>query len=170
MVFSDIINVEYTANMENDLDEIAEGDLVWYILIEEFFNEFEPLVQNAFSNMEKKAPEETGETCPECGNALVYRKGKYGKFVACSNYPECKYIKQEPKTVVEIIDCPICEGKIVEKKTKKGKLFYGCNNYPSCNYALWDKPTGKYCPECNSILVLKGKKIKCVNCEHETEK
>ena len=165
--FSQIINVEYTANMENELDEIAEGDLIWYKLIEEFFSEFEPLVQNAFENMEKKAPEETGEMCPECGNALVYRKGKYGKFIACSNYPECKYIKQEPKTVVEIIDCPICEGKIVEKKTKKGKLFYGCNNYPSCNYALWDKPTGKYCPECNSILVLKGKKIKCVNCEYE---
>ena len=168
--FSEIINVEYTANMENELDEIAEGDLVWYTLIEEFFNEFEPLVQNAFSNMEKKAPEETGEMCPECGNALVFRKGKYGKFIACSNYPECKYIKQEPKTIVEIIDCPICEGKIVEKKTKKGKLFYGCNNYPNCNYALWDKPTGKYCPECNSILVLKGKKIKCVNCEHESDK
>ena len=168
--FSQIINVEYTANMENELDEIAEGDLIWYKLIEEFFSEFEPLVQNAFENMEKKAPEETGEMCPECGNALVYRKGKYGKFIACSNYPECKYIKQEPKTVVEIIDCPICEGKIVEKKTKKGKLFYGCNNYPSCNYALWDKPTGKYCSECNSILVLKGKKIKCVNCEYEIDK
>ena len=110
---------------------------------------------------------ETGEMCPECNNPLVKRKGKYGEFVACSNYPSCKYIKQEPKTIVELIDCPICEGKIVEKKTKKGKLFYGCNNYPTCNYALWDKPTGSYCPECNGILVSKSKKIKCVNCDFE---
>ncbi len=165
--FSSIINVKYTANMEEELDEIAEGDLVWYELIEEFFNEFEPLVENAFDKMEKKAPEETGEMCPECGNPLVKRKGKYGEFVACSNYPNCKYIKQDEKKIIEIIDCPICEGKIVEKKTKKGKLFYGCNNYPSCNYALWDKPTGSYCPECNGILVAKSKKIKCVNCDFE---
>jgi len=167
--FSSIINVKYTANMEEELDEIADGDLVWYELIENFFNEFEPLVENAFDKMEKKPAEETGELCPECGNPLVKRKGKYGEFVACSNYPNCKYIKQEAKKIVEIIDCPICSGKIVEKKTKKGKLFYGCNNYPTCNYALWDKPTGNYCPECNGILVIKSKKIKCVNCDFEKD-
>lgn len=167
--FSSIINVEYTANMENELDEIADGELIWYNLVENFFNEFEPLVENAFDKMEKKAPEQTGEMCPECNNPLVIRKGKYGEFTACSNYPNCKYIKQEPKKIVEIMDCPICEGKIVEKKTKKGKLFYGCNNYPNCNYALWDKPTGNYCPNCNGILVSKNKKIKCVNCEYESE-
>lgn len=167
--FSSIINVEYTAKMETDLDEIAEGDVIWYKLVGDFYNEFEPLVQDAFHNMEKKAPEQTGEMCPECNNPLVKRKGKYGEFVACSNYPTCKYIKQEPKKITEIIDCPICEGKIIEKKTKRGKLFYGCNNYPTCNYALWDKPTGSYCPNCNGLLVLKNKKIKCVNCEFEKE-
>ncbi len=165
--FSSIINVEYTANMENDLDKIADGDVIWYNLVEHFFNEFEPLVQEAFKNMEKTSPEETGEDCPECGSPLVIRKGKYGSFTACSNYPSCKYIKQEPKKVVEIMDCPICEGKIVEKKTRKGKIFYGCNNYPTCNYALWDKPTGDYCPNCHGILVAKNKKIKCVNCDYE---
>ncbi len=167
--FSSIINVEYTAKMEAELDEIAEGDLIWYNLVEEFFDKFEPLVEDAFHKMEKKAPIQTGEMCPSCGNPLVMRKGKYGEFIACSNYPECKYIKQEPKKIVEIMDCPICEGKIVEKKTKKGKLFYGCNNYPTCNYALWDKPTGSYCPNCHGILVNKNKKIKCVNCDYESE-
>ena len=168
--FSNIINVKYTANMENGLDEIADGDKVWYKLIQEFYDEFEPLVEDAFTKMEKKAPKETGEMCPECGNPLVIRKGKYGEFVACSNYPKCKYIKQQPREIKEFIDCPICEGKIVEKKSKRGKVFYGCNNYPNCNYALWDKPTGSYCPECNGILVEKGKKIKCVNCDYTKDK
>lgn len=168
--FSNIINVKYTANMEDGLDKIADGDLVWYKLIQDFYDEFEPLVEDAFDKMEKKAPKETGEICPECGSPLVIRKGKYGEFTACSNYPNCKYIKQEPKEIKEFIDCPICEGKIVEKKTRKGKIFYGCNNYPKCNYALWDKPTGHYCPQCNGILVEKGKKIKCVNCDFEKEK
>ena len=163
--FSNIINVKYTADMEDGLDKIAEGDIIWYKLIDEFYTEFEPLVQEAFSNMEKNAPKETGELCPECNSPLVIRKGKYGEFTACSNYPACKYIKAEPKVIKEFIDCPICEGRIIEKKSRKGKLFYGCNNYPKCDYALWDKPTGSYCPECNSILVEKGKKIKCVNCD-----
>ena len=167
--FSNIINVKYTANMENGLDKIADGELIWHKLIQEFYDEFEPLVEDAFTKMEKKPPKETGETCPECGNPLVIRKGKYGEFTACSNYPKCKYIKQEPKKIKEFIDCPICEGKIVEKKSRRGKIFYGCNNYPDCNYALWDKPTGNYCPECNGILVEKGKKIKCVNCDFTKE-
>ena len=163
--FSNIINVKYTANMEDGLDKIADGDLIWYNLIKEFYDEFEPLVEDAFDKMEKKAPKETGELCPECNNPLVIRKGKFGEFTACSNYPSCKFIKQEPKEIKAFIDCPICEGKIVEKKTRKGKIFYGCDNYPKCNYALWDKPTGNYCPDCNGLLVEKGKKIKCVNCE-----
>ena len=115
--------------------------------------------------MEKKAPKETGETCPNCGNKLVVRKGKYGEFVACSNYPECKYIKKEEKSVVEIMNCPKCEGKIIEKKTKRGKIFYGCNNYPKCKYASWDKPNGKLCPTCGEPLVEKGEKIICPNCD-----
>ena len=99
------------------------------------------MLDNAFSNMEKNKAEETGETCPDCGNPLVIRSGKYGKFTACSNYPKCKYVKKEEKQIVEICKCPECEnGMVVEKKTKKGKLFYGCNNYPKCKYATWNKP------------------------------
>ena len=138
--FSDLINVKYTAKMEDDLDKIAEGDLVWYNLLDKFYKEFEPMVKDAFDNMEKKKEEETGEMCPLCGNPLVVRSGKYGKFVACSNYPNCKYVKKKEKQVVEICKCPECDGMIVEKTTKKGKVFYGCNNYPKCKYATWNKP------------------------------
>ena len=164
--FSDIVNVKYTAEMEHDLDEIAEDKMDNIKLLHEFYDKFEPLVEKAFKEMEKKAPVATGEICPECGGNLVIRKGKYGEFVACSNYPTCKYIKKEQKEVKEICKCPKCDkGMIVERKTKKGKIFYGCNNYPKCNYALWYKPTGDICPKCGELIVDKnGNKI-CLNCD-----
>ena len=165
--FGDLINVEYTRDMEEDLDEIALGKLVWNEVLDEFYKLFEPRVKDAFSDMEKKAPTETGEVCPECGNPLVVRKGRYGEFVACSNYPECKYVKKEEVVVTEIMDCPNCNGKIVEKPTRKGKVFYGCNNYPKCKFALWDKPTGEICPECGKLLTEKNSKIKCSECSYE---
>ncbi len=165
--FSQIINVKYTADMENSLDEIAEGKKVWHQLLGQFYTEFEPIVQEAFDNMEKKEPEFTGENCPECESPLVIRNGKYGKFTACSNFPKCKYIKNEKREQVELVDCPKCEGKIVEKKTRRGKIFYGCNSYPKCDYALWDKPTESLCPECKSITVYKKDKIKCSACDYE---
>ena len=138
--FSNLINVKYTAKMENDLDKVAEGNLVWYNLLDEFYKEFEPMLNNAFEHMEKKPLEETGELCPECNSPLVIRSGKYGKFTACSNYPKCKYIKKEEKKVVEICKCKECDGMIIEKRTKRGKIFYGCSNYPKCKYASWTKP------------------------------
>ena len=165
--FNHLINVKYTANMENDLDKIAEGKIVWYKTLNDFYAEFEPALKKAFDNMDKKEPVKTGEDCPNCGSPLVVRKGKYGEFIACSNYPECKYIKSEPKEVVAIIDCPNCDGKIVERRSKKGKIFYGCNNFPKCKTAYWDRPTGELCPECNSMLVSKNGKIKCSNCDYE---
>ena len=166
--FSDLINVEYTRDMEEELDDIAEGSLVWNDVLKKFYELFEPRVKDAFSDMEKKAPEETGEVCPECGSPLVKRKGRYGEFVACSNYPECKYVKKEEKEVVEVIDCPFCkDGKIVEKNTRKGKIFYGCSNYPKCKTACWDKPTGEICPECGKLLVSKNGTIKCSECSYE---
>lgn len=166
--FKDIINVDYTRDMENDLDKIAEGNLIYTELLSRFYNEFEPKVKEAFSNMEKKPAEETGELCPNCGNPLVIKKSRYGEFVACSNYPTCKYIKQEEKQKPkEIMSCPKCDGMIIEKKTKKGKIFYGCNNYPKCDFATWDEPIDEKCPNCNSILTKKGKKIKCSKCDYE---
>ena len=165
--FSSIVNVKYTANMEKDLDEIAEGNEDYKKMLKEFYDNFAPLVDNAFKNMEKKKPEETGEKCPECGSPLVIRKGKYGEFTACSNYPTCKYIKKENKqTEKEIIcKCPKCEGNIIVRKTKKGKEFYGCDNFPKCKYASWYKPTGDKCPKCNDLLVIKNGEVICPTCD-----
>lgn len=164
--FSDIINVEYTANMETDLDKIADAKEDNIKVLHAFYDSFEPLVKKAFGEMEKKSPEATGESCPLCGSPLVLRKGKYGTFTACSNYPECKYIKKEQKEVKEIVKCPKCGGMIVERKSKKGKVFYGCNNFPKCKTATWDIPTGELCPNCGDLLVEKDGHIKCNSCEY----
>jgi len=164
--FNNIINVEYTANMENDLDKIADGKEVWYDVLDKFYKEFEPTLNEALEKMPKKEAVKTGETCPECGHDLVIRKGKYGEFVACSNFPKCKYIKQEPKEDKIACDCPNCGGKIIERRTKKGKIFYGCNNYPKCKTAYWDKPTGEKCPECGEMLIEAKKNIKCSSCDY----
>ncbi len=165
--FNHIINVSYTANMETDLDKIADGKLVWSTVLKNFYKEFEEAMKEAFDNMEKKEPEQTGEMCPECKHPLVIRNGKYGQFVACSNFPECKYIKPSDRKIIEICDCPNCEGKIVEKKTRKGKIFYGCNNYPKCKTAYWDKPLGKECPECKGMLVEKKGTVHCSACDYQ---
>ena len=165
--FSHLINVEYTANMENDLDKIAEGKENYIETLKKFYNEFEPSVKKAFDEMPKKEAEKTGEDCPECGSSLVIRHGKYGDFTACSNFPKCKYIKSEPKEIVVVCKCPNCDGDIIEKRSKRGKVFYGCNNYPKCKTAYWDKPTGNLCKECNSMLTIKGKNIKCSNCDYK---
>ena len=164
--FSDLINVEYTRDMEEDLDKVAEGEEESGEVLSNFYQLFEPRVKNAFSDMEKKAPEETGEVCPECGSPLVIRKGRYGEFVACSNYPTCKYIKKEKQEEVVVMDCPLCDGKVIEKKTRKGKVFYGCNHYPKCKFASWDKPVAGSCPECGSYLVEKNGKVKCSSCSY----
>ena len=167
--FSDLINTDYTRDMEDDLDKIADDKMSSVKVLQDFWNLFEPRVKDAFTDMEKKAPEETGEVCPECGNPLVVRKGKYGSFVACSNYPECKFIKKEEVPTVEICDCPKCGGRIIEKKSRKGKVFYGCNNYPKCKTAYWDKPIDKKCPECGEMLTEKNGKIKCSSCEYKKD-
>ena len=167
--FSGIINVEYTANMETDLDKIALNKEDNIKVLHRFYDSFEPLVKKAFGEMEKNKAEETGEMCPECGSPLVIRKGKFGEFVACSNYPTCKYIKKEAKEVVEIAKCPECGGSIIEKKSKRGKVFYGCSNFPKCKVATWDMPTGEKCPDCGKLLVSKNNKIKCSECDFEKD-
>lgn len=167
--FADLINVKYTAGMEDELDQIATGNVVWNSVLDEFYKLFEPRVKSAFTDMEKKEAELTGDLCPECGNPLVIRKGKYGEFVACSNYPDCKYIKKEEQEEKVIMDCPDCDGKIIEKLTRKNKIFYGCNNFPKCKFALWDMPIDRKCPECGNQLVIKSDNIKCSNCNYNEE-
>lgn len=164
--FSHIINVEYTANMENDLDNIADGKVEGVKILSSFYKEFDSALEEAFEKLEKKEPTKVGEDCPNCGHPLVIRRGRYGEFVACSNFPECKYIKAEENKITEICDCPNCDGKIVEKKTKKGKLFYGCNNYPKCKTAYWDLPIGEKCPSCGGMLTKKKDTIKCSSCDY----
>ena len=162
--FSNIVNVEYTANMETELDEIADHKINNIEVLQKFYDEFAPLVEKAFKEMEKKEPEKTGEICPECGSDLVVRKGKYGEFVACSNYPTCKYVKKEEKEVTVLAKCPKCSHDIIARKTKKGKIFYGCSNFPKCKYATWYEPTGEVCPNCGNLLVNKNKSILCEEC------
>ena len=164
--FDSIINVEYTANMEKDLDEIAESKKDSVKVLKDFYKGFEPLLDKAFNEMEKKQAEETGEDCPNCGSPLVIRNGRFGEFTACSNYPKCKYIKQEEREVKTVCKCPICDGDIVEKRTRRGKIFYGCSNYPKCDFASWNKPIDRKCPECGSILTEKGKQIVCSSCDY----
>ena len=125
-------------------------------------------MDNALKNMEKKQPTSIGESCPMCGSDLVIRKGKYGEFIACSNYPTCKYIKKDKKEEIgkeKIAECPKCHKDIIERKTKKGKIFYGCSGYPKCDYATWYKPTNEVCKKCGNLLVEKNDKIVCENCD-----
>ena len=162
--FSNIVNVEYTANMETELDEIADHKINNVEVLQKFYDEFSPLVDKAFKEMEKKEPVKTGEVCPECGSDLVVRKGKYGEFVACSNYPTCKYNKKDVKEVKSFAKCPKCGHDIIERETKKGKVFYGCSNFPKCQYATWYEPTGETCPNCQNLLVMKNKNVLCEEC------
>lgn len=164
--FSHLINIKYTANMESDLDKIADGTLNYVDILNKFYSDFEPYVENAFQKMPKKEVTQTGEMCPECNSPLVYRTGKYGKFIACSNYPTCKYIKQEEKQIEEICDCPNCNGKIIKKRSKRGKIFYGCSSYPNCKTAYWDMPLNEKCPKCGNILLQNPKKIYCASCDY----
>ena len=163
--FSGIINVDYTAKMEEDLDKIAEAKEDNLKILKDFYAQFAPLVETAFEKMEKKEAEKTGEECPNCGSDLVIRNGRYGQFVACSNYPECRYIKKEEKEEKEIMPCPKCDGTILEKNTRRGKLFYGCSNYPKCDFASWDEPTTEVCNKCGINLVKKNEENLCPKCD-----
>lgn len=157
--FSSIINVSYTANMEKDLDEIAEGERDNIQELREFYDQFMPLLDHAYENMEKKELERTGETCPECGSELVYRNGRYGRFISCLNFPTCRYTKAENEENNETDEvCPNCGSKLVMKKGRFGS-FLACSNYPDCKYIKSNKvkeepvPTGEDCPECGKPLV-----------------
>ncbi|MGL6009336.1 MAG: type I DNA topoisomerase [Culicoidibacterales bacterium] len=171
--FENFINVAYTANMEHDLDLIAQGEEESLAFLQRFYELFAPLVENAYENMEKVPPRETGEPCPECGKPLVYRRGRFGEFVACSGFPECTYIQKKAQEAPKStgVMCPKCkEGEIVERKTRRGKLFFSCNRYPDCDFAMWERPIVTPCPECQGMLVEKGKKIVCKDCEFSRPK
>ena len=153
--FPNILDVDFTAEMENKLDQIEEGGLNWVSVLREFYTPFDSALVKASVEMGKVEikPEETGEVCAQCGKPMVVKRGRFGKFIACSGFPECRNTKPFLKT--SGVKCPLeaCEGDVVELRSKKGKLFYGCSRFPACNYRNWNKPTNEKCPSCGSVLV-----------------
>lgn len=163
--FPDVFNVDFTANMEEDLDRIARGEQEWVPLMRDFYEPFSKTLVQAEKNMKKIefSEEPTGEICEKCGSPMVIKMGRYGKFLACSNFPKCKNTK--PYLVKIGVKCPQCGGDIVEKKTRKGRTFYGCANYPDCEFATWNKPLPEPCPACGGLLTVKSKEwAKCTQC------
>jgi len=172
--FPEIVDIDFTAKMEKELDEIADGKDTWQKTCKDFYTPFSKNLTQKYDEVKKENMiQETDKICPKCGSPIIERFGKFGKFYACSNFPKCKYtesIENEKNNLK--IKCPKCkEGDIIIRKTKRGKIFYGCNAFPKCDFALWDKPfisdqgELEFCPQCDSILIEKGKKIKCSNKE-----
>lgn len=173
--FPEVVDIKFTAKMEEDLDKIAQGKKKWARTIREFYGPFEKNLKEKYQSVSKAeiAQEKTEEICPECQAPLLIRLGRFGKFFACSRFPKCRYTRSLEKTILGI-KCPKCEtGEITEKRTKKRKIFYGCSNWPKCDFALWDKPFGGNCPKCGSLLVeTKRKQVKCSDkeCKFTLEK
>lgn len=172
--FPEIIDVDFTVNMETLLDKIADGDIAWKKVVSDFYNSFKQDVERAESEMEKIEikDEPAGEDCEKCGSPMVIKMGRYGKFMACSNFPDCRNTKAIVKPIG--VKCPTCkEGDVVERKSKKNRIFYGCNRYPECEFVTWDKPVGRDCPKCNHYLVesKKGRssQVVCSNCDYKEE-
>ena len=163
--FSEIVDINFTAKMEEDLDKIAEGKKAWIPTIKEFYQPFEENLKKKYEEISKKdiAEKETEKKCPLCQAPLLLKLGKFGRFYACSRFPQCKYTEPLEENKLKV-NCPKCQAPLVEKRTKKRKIFYACSNWPKCDFALWEKPTSENCPKCGSLLVeTKRKQIKCSN-------
>jgi DNA topoisomerase-1 len=172
--FPEIVDITFTAGMEENLDEIAAGKKEWMKVLKEFHTPFEKNLKKKDKEISKQdLIEETEKVCPECGSKLIIRLGKFGRFYACPKFPKCRYTESLEENSLGV-KCPKCKtGKITEKRTKRNKVFYGCSNYPECDFALWDKPINKKCPECNSLLVrTKRGQIRCSNkeCDFKQER
>ncbi|WP_214629301.1 type I DNA topoisomerase [Paenibacillus agaridevorans] len=172
--FPEILDAEFTANMEGNLDHVEEGTEDWVKVLANFYESFEKRLEVAEDEMKEIEiqDEVSDEICEKCGKHLVYKMGRFGKFLACSGFPDCRNTKPIIKDIG--VACPKCgEGKIIERRSKKGRIFYGCDQYPGCDYVSWDKPTGKPCPNCESMLVEKrskaGVKLQCPTCSHTEE-
>ncbi|SFE16257.1 DNA topoisomerase-1 [Paenibacillus algorifonticola] len=172
--FPEILNAEFTANMEGNLDHVEEGTQDWVKVLATFYDSFEKRLEVAEEEMKEIEiqDEVSDEICEKCGRHLVYKMGRFGKFLACSGFPDCRNTKPIVKDIG--VPCPKCEeGKIIERRSKKGRIFYGCDTYPACDYVSWDKPSGKPCPKCESMLVEKrnrsGAKLQCPSCDYSEE-
>ncbi|MBR0095321.1 MAG: type I DNA topoisomerase [Synergistaceae bacterium] len=165
---SSIVDAGFTAQMEKELDEVEEAQRKWLDVVGEFWKEFSTTLDEAQDapRVPLPAPEPIGEACPECGHDLVKKRGRFGEFIACSNYPTCKYTR--PILSAIGVKCPKCgEGDIVQRKSKKGKNFYGCSRYPECDYVSWNEPAGEKCPNCGEDLYRRGSTIYCANCKYK---
>jgi DNA topoisomerase I len=164
--FPDIVDLDFTANMEGNLDKVAAGEVDWQRVIRDFYTSFEPEVKKAIAEMPvtKTEPEKIGRACPECGNDLVIRWGRYGKFISCSNFPACRHTEALLEKIGVI--CPKDGGDLVLRKTRKGRIFYACGNYPNCDFTNWKRPIAMPCPKCNGLMVVANKKeVQCTQCE-----
>jgi DNA topoisomerase-1 len=164
--FADFINTGFTAKMETDLDQIALGKAKWVKVISAFYKEFEPQLKKAQAEMpEHKAElEKIGKACPECGKELVIRWGRYGKFVSCSGFPDCRHTEAWLEKIG--VKCPKDGGDVVERKTRKHRIFYACSNYPACDFTSWKKPLPNPCPNCGGMLVVNNEReAQCTQCE-----
>jgi DNA topoisomerase-1 len=153
--FPDIVDVGFTADMERKLDDVEEGRQSWKEFLRHFYGDFKVSMDKAETEMNRvqKPVEELDEACPECGRNLVIRTGRFGRFISCSGFPECRYGRSVVTKTGAL--CPNCGGDLVERKTKqKKRIFYGCNNYPTCNFAIWEKPVPELCPNCNGLMVV----------------
>jgi len=162
--FPEIVDLKFTAAMEEDLDKIANGDIEWVPVIQEFYDPFSKHLALKYETVEKHeaAMQPAGITCEKCGREMIIRFGRFGKFIACSGFPECKNTKPIIKSIG--VTCPSCnEGEIIERKSKRGRFFFGCSKYPACTFALWEKPTGEKCPQCNSLIVQNKSGKRCSN-------
>ncbi len=164
--FPNIVNVKFTANMESDLDKVENGEVDYIAMLHTFYDGFENTLQKAKDDMSgvkiQLQEDVTDIPCEKCGRMMVVKVGRFGKFLACPGYPECKNTK--PFVVQTNAKCPVCGGKVIEKKSKKGYTFYGCDNYPDCNFMTWDKPTDEICPDCGkSLFKRKGGLLVCLN-------
>ncbi len=165
--FSNVVDVGFTARMEEDLDRVASGELEWVEVIREFYGPFIQELEEADKNIEiqNMGPEPIGRICPECEHELVIRWGRYGKFISCSNFPNCRYTEAWLEKIG--VACPKDGGDLVERKTRKGRVFYGCGNYPNCEFTSWKKPLPVPCPECGGLLVIADKRnAQCLACEN----
>ncbi len=164
--FPDIVDMQFTAKMETELDEVASGKIDWHKVINEFYTKFEPTVKKAQAEMPvtKSEPEKIGRICPDCGHELVIRWGRYGKFISCSNFPACRHTEALLEKIG--VTCPKDGGDVVLRKTRKGRIFYACSNYPNCDFTNWKRPVAKPCPNCGGLLVIANKKeVQCTQCE-----
>lgn len=167
---SSIVDAGFTAQMEKELDEVEEAERKWLDVVSEFWGEFSNTLEEAQSapRVPLPEPEPIGEKCPDCGHDLVKKRGRFGEFIACSNYPKCNYTKPILSTIG--VKCPKCgEGDIVKRKSKNGRTFYGCSRYPECDYVAWNRPAGEKCPECGEELYKRGSTIFCAKCKYKAE-